>query len=62
MLMIHFAFDTIAHDILLSLLCNVYNISGDALDWLRSYLTGRIQRIVIEESVSVDQKLGFGVP
>ena len=30
------AFDTIDHDILLSRLCNVYGITGDALDWFRS--------------------------
>ena len=53
------AFDTIDHDILLSRLCNVYGITGDALDWFRSYLTGRIQRVVIEDSVSVDQELEF---
>ena len=46
------AFDTIDHDILLSRLCNVYGITGNALDWFRSYLTGRIQRVVIEDSVS----------
>ena len=34
----------------------------DALDWFRSYLTGRIQRVVIENAVSGDQELGFGVP
>ena len=56
------AFDTIDHDILLSRLCNVYCIIGDALDWFRSYLTGRIQRVVIEGTVSVDHELGFGVP
>ena len=56
------AFDTIYHDILLSRLCNVYSITGDALDWFRSYLTSRIQRVVIEDTVSVDQELGFGVP
>ena len=56
------AFDTIDHDILLSRLCNVYGITGNALDWFRSYLTGRIQRVVIENSVSVDQEQDFGVP
>ena len=55
-------FDTIDHDILLSRLCNVYGITGNALDWFRSYLTGRIQRVVIENAVSGDQELGFGVP
>ena len=38
------AFDTIDHDILVSRLCNVYGITGNVLDWFRSYLTGRIQR------------------
>ena len=56
------AFDTIDHDILLLRLCNLYGITGNALDWFRSYLTGRIQRVVIEDSVSVDQELEFGVP
>ena len=50
------AFDTIDLDILLSRLGNVYGITGNALDWFRSYLTGRIQRVVIEK------ELGFGVP
>ena len=54
-------FDTIDHDILLSRLCNVYGITGDALYWFRSYLTGRIQHVVIEDAVSGDQELGFGV-
>ena len=53
------AFHTIGHDILLSRLCNVYGITGNALDWFRSYLTGRIQRVVIEDSVSLDQELDF---
>ena len=39
-----------------------HGITGNALDWFRSYLTGRIQGIVIEDSVSVDQELDFGVP
>ena len=42
-------FNTIDHDILLSRLCNVYGITGNALDWFRSYLTGRIQSVVIED-------------
>ena len=57
------AFDTIDHDIyLLSRWCSVYGITGDAHDWFMSYLTGRIQRVVIEDAVSGDQELGFGVP
>ena len=56
------AFDTIEHDILLSRLCNIYGITGDAFDWFRSYLTGRIQCVVIENAVSGEQEIGFGVP
>ena len=55
-------FDTIDHDILLSRLCNVNGIAGDAHDWFRSYLTGRIQRVVTEKAVSGDQELDLGVP
>ena len=40
----------------------MFTYNGNALDWFRSYLTGRIQRVVIEDSVSVDQELHFGVP
>ena len=47
---------------MLARLCNVYGITGNALDWFRSYLTGRIQCVVIEDSVSVDQELDFRVP
>ena len=53
------AFDTIYHDILLSRLCNVYGITGNSRDWFRSYHTGRIQRVVLEYSASVDRELGF---
>ena len=56
------AFDLIDHDILFPRLCNVYGITGDALDWFMSYLPGRIQRVVIENAISGDQELGFGVP
>ena len=56
------AFDTIDNDILLSRVCNVYGITGNALDWFRSYLTGRKHRVVIEDSLSVDQELDIGVP
>ena len=53
---------SVAFDILLYRLCNVYGITGDTLDTSMSYLTGRIQRVVIEDAVSVDQERGFGVP
>ena len=56
------AFDTIDHDILLARLCDGYGITGNALDRFRCYLISRIQRVVIEDSVSGDQELDLGVP
>ena len=47
------AFDTIDHNIMLSRLCNVYGITGDALDWFRSYLTARILHVVIEDCIRI---------
>ena len=44
-------FDTIDHNISLSKLCNVYGITGNTLDWIRSHLIGRIQRVVIEDTI-----------
>ena len=60
-------FDTIDHQILLKHLENHFGITGVALKWIKSYLTGRTQRVVIEDkntdgawSDPVDLK--FGVP
>ena len=56
------AFDTIDHDILLSRLSSLYGISGDALDWFKSYLSNRVQRVIIDDTVSECKDLNFGVP
>ena len=37
------AFDTVDHDILLTILKDVFRITGTALDWIRSFLVGRYQ-------------------
>ena len=56
------AFDTLNHNILLTPLCIVYGITGNALDWFRSDLIGSIQCVVIEDSVSIVHEMDFGVP
>ena len=56
------AFDTIDHGILLSRLNSLYGISGDALDWFKSYLSNRVQRVIIGDIVSECKNLNFGVP
>ena len=56
------AFDTIDHGILLSRLNSLYGISGDALDWFKSYLSNRVQRVIIGDTVSECKSLNFGVP
>ena len=56
------AFDTIDHDVLLSRLHHYLGIDGVALDWFRSYLSGRSQRIVVEGIHSPSCDLQYGVP
>ncbi len=56
------AFDTIDHNILLETLKNEVGIAGDALQWFKSYLTGRQQRVKIGTSVSSSHELLYGVP
>jgi len=44
------AFDTVDHHILLNILENRFCIEGTALDWFRSYLTGRTQSFVLGDT------------
>ena len=44
------AFDTIDHNILIDILKNNFGIVDNALQWFRSYLAHRRQRVVIESS------------
>ena len=55
-------FDTIDHTILLSRLNDWFGITGKALNWFKSYLTGRCQRIKIGDCLSSKADLKFGVP
>ena len=48
--------------VLLGKLQNWFGISGHALNWLSSYLTGRSQQIKLEDVLSPEAQLPFGVP
>ena len=56
------AFDTIDHTILLERLEAVAGIRGAALAWLRSYLHGRTQSVIINGVRSTTVDLSTGVP
>jgi hypothetical protein len=57
------AFDTIDHGILLQRLNTRFGIGGNVLNWIRSYLCGRLQQVCIAGSmVSKAKPLEFGVP
>ena len=56
------AFDTVDHDILLSVLHNKFVIRGVALNWFDSYLRPRYCKVCIAESYSTHRKLDFSVP
>ena len=56
------AFDTVIHQLLLNRLKYRFGFSGVILDWIRSYLTERKQRVVIGDVQSDVVELAQGVP
>ena len=56
------AFDTIDHAIMLDILQHDFGITGSALKWFESFLCQRKQRILVNESLSNEVNLEFGVP
>ena len=56
------AFDTVSHDIILHKLKYHYKIDGILLNFLKSYLQDRTQRVVIGGSFSESMKVSSGVP
>ena len=56
------AFDTIDHNILLNRLEKRFGVTGDALKWFKSYLTGRTQSVIINGTESEKCPLKYGVP
>ena len=56
------AFETIDHAFLLSLLFHRFRVTGAALEWFRSYLSGRPQVVRIGNEKSPTKDVTFGVP
>ena len=56
------AFDTIDHKIMLERLQNSSRVTGSALDWFRSYLSERTQKVQIRDETSQPVTLIYGVP
>ncbi len=56
------AFDTIDHNILLNRLQNYVDIRGSALAWFKSYLSDRHQYVAVNEEVSYQSQVQYGVP
>ncbi len=57
------AFDTIDHDILFNRLETKFRITGEALEWHRSYLSMRKQCVFLNRSVRSEESiLRYGVP
>ena len=56
------AFDTIDHNILLNRLQTEFGFEGSALDWVASYLQGRMQYVKLDRHSSSHIEVNTGVP
>jgi len=56
------AFDTSDHSVLLRRLETKFGFTGTALEWFKSYLSGRFQQVVIDDATSDKFNMDFGVP
>ena len=56
------AFDCVDHQILLQRLQVAVGIGGTALDWIRSFLSGRTQQVLYGGEQSATSEVLFGVP
>ena len=56
------AFDTVNHNLLISILNEQYGITGEALEWIDSYLRLRGYHVSINSSLSTCKNTPFSVP
>lgn len=56
------AFDTIEHHILIDRFESEFGVDGAALNWLRSYLSDRLQFVKLGDHSSATQHCASGVP
>ena len=56
------AFDTVNHDLLLNRMSHEIGLTGIALDWMKSYFTGRTTAVVIDDIYSTAQTMNYGLP
>ena len=56
------AFDSIDHNILFDRLSHSFGINQSALNWIKSYLSNRNQKIKINDLYSNELPINFGVP
>jgi len=56
------AFDTIDIPIALHILHEDFGIDDTPLQWIRSYLTDRIMKVIINDKTSEEENLLFGAP
>ena len=56
------AFDTIDHEILYKQLEEEFNVSSDALEMIKSYLTNRSFSVAIKDKIGNPRSLNYGVP
>ena len=62
MLDMSFAFESIDHNILIDILKNDFGLVDNGLQWLRSYLANRRQRVVIDRCKSSEFMVATRVP
>ena len=56
------AFDTIDHDILLTILHNHFGIQGTAINWFKNYLQPQFFMVAVDGKCSSPRQLKYGVP